>query len=236
MTTPRASRSGRPSRPSRTTRPPCSRCSAARTPGPSTNLTDVTPPVPLAAVILAGGASRRMGRDKANLSYEGTTLLERTVTAVSLRCSPVFVIAAPGQPLPTLEAHVLRDEVRGVGPLLATGRGLRAAAQAGLQLAFVCAVDMPFLDVSLIDELAGPAVRLGADVVLPWDGRDHYLAGIYRTSLADQVDELIAAGQRSMRALVDTVDTQRIVMQPRRSLTNVNTAADLADTNPPRIA
>ena len=177
-----------------------------------------------------------MGRDKANLSYEGTTLLERTVSVVSPRCSPVFVIAAPGQPLPTLEAQVLRDEVRGVGPLLATGRGLRAAAQAGLQLAFVCAVDMPFLDVSLIDELAGPAVRLGADVVLPWDGRDHYLAGIYRTSLADQVDELIAAGQRSMRALVDTVDTQRIVMQPRRSLTNVNTAADLADTNPPRIA
>jgi molybdenum cofactor guanylyltransferase len=177
-----------------------------------------------------------MGRDKANLTYEGTTLLERTVSVVSPRCSPVFVIAAPGQPLPTLEAQVLRDEVRGVGPLLATGRGLRAAAQAGLQLAFVCAVDMPFLDVSLIDELAGPAVRLGADVVLAWDGRDHYLAGIYRTSLADRVDELIAAGQRSMRALVETVDTQRIVMPPQRSLTNVNTAADLATTNPPRIA
>jgi molybdopterin-guanine dinucleotide biosynthesis protein A len=177
-----------------------------------------------------------MGRDKANLSYQGTTLLERTVSAVSPRCSPVFVMAAPGQPLPTLEARVLRDEVRGVGPLLATGRGLRAAAESGLQLAFVCAVDMPFLDVSLIDELAGPAVRLGADVVLPWDGRDHYLAGIYRTSLADRVDELIAAGERSMRALVDTADTQRIVMPPQRSLTNVNTAADLATTNPPRIA
>jgi molybdenum cofactor guanylyltransferase len=196
----------------------------------------VTPPVPLAAVILAGGASRRMGRDKANLSYEGTTLLERMVSVVSPRCSPVFVIAAPGQPLPSVEARVLRDEVRGVGPLLATGRGLRAAAEAGLQLAFVCAVDMPFLDVSLIDELAGPAVRLGADVVLPWDGRDHYLAGIYRTSLADRVDEMITAGERSMRALVDTVDTQRIVMPPQRSLTNVNTAADLATTNPPRIA
>ncbi|MGX9792529.1 molybdenum cofactor guanylyltransferase [Mycobacterium sp. MMS18-G62] len=196
----------------------------------------MTPPVPLAAVILAGGASRRMGRDKANLSYEGTTLLERTVSVLSPRCSPVFVIAAPGQPMPTVEAQVLRDEVRGVGPLLATGRGLRAAADAGLQHAFVCAVDMPFLDVALIDELAGPALRLGADVVLPWDGRDHYLAGIYRTSLADRVDELIAAGERSMRALVETVDTQRIVMPPQRSLTNVNTAADLATTSPPQIA
>ncbi len=137
------------------------------------------------------------------------------------------MIAAPGQPLPTLHAEVLRDEVRGVGPLLAAGRGLRAAAEAGLELAFVCAVDMPFISIDLIEELAGPAARLGADVVLPWDGRDHYLAGIYRTALVERIDELVAAGERSMRALVDTVDTQRIVMPEQRSLTNVNTTADL---------
>ena len=110
---------------------------------------------------------------------------------------------------------------------MATGRELRAAAEAGLQWAFVCAVDMPFLSADVIDVLAGPAVRLGVDVVLPWDGRDHYLAGIYRIALADRVDELIAAGERSMRALVDTVDTQRIVMPEQRSLTKVNTTADL---------
>jgi len=108
-----------------------------------------------------------MGRDKANLPYEGTTLVEHAVSIVRPRCSPVFVIAAPGQPLPTLDAEVLRDEVRGVGPLLATGRGLRAAADAGMELAFVCAVDMPLLDADLIDELAGPAVRLGGHGVLP---------------------------------------------------------------------
>ncbi len=168
-----------------------------------------------------------MGRLKATLPYDGKTLVEHVVSAVSPRCSPVFVIAAPGQPLPTLQAEVLRDEVRGVGPLLATGRGLRAAAEAGVELAFVCAVDMPFLAADLINELAGPAARLGVDVVLPWDGRDHYLAGIYRTALAERIDELVAAGERSMRALVDTVDTQRIVLPEQWSLTNVNITADL---------
>jgi molybdenum cofactor guanylyltransferase len=196
----------------------------------------VTTSIPLAAVVLAGGASRRMGRDKATLPYEGKTLVEHTVSVISPRCSPVFVIAAPGQPIPGMQAaQVLRDEVRGVGPLLATGRGLRAAAEAGRELAFVCAVDMPLLSADLIDELVGPAVRLGADVVLPWDGRDHYLAGIYKTALADHVDALVAAGERSMRALVDTVDTQRIVMPEQASLTNVNTAADLRAAIPPRI-
>jgi len=168
-----------------------------------------------------------MGRDKATVSYQGTTLVELVVSALSARCSPVFVVAAPGQKLPELQAEILRDEVRGVGPLLATGRGLRAAKEAGCELAFVCAVDMPFMSTDLVDQLAERAARLGVDVTLPWDGRDHYLAGVYRTGLADKIDELVAAGERSMRALVDRVDTQRIVMPQQRALTNVNTEADL---------
>ncbi|KUI08382.1 molybdopterin-guanine dinucleotide biosynthesis protein A [Mycolicibacterium acapulense] len=187
----------------------------------------MTTTVPLAGIILAGGASRRMGRDKATLPYEGSTLVERMVDILKPRCAPIFVIAAPGQAMPALDAEVLRDEVLGVGPLLATGRGLRAAADAGSELAFVSAVDMPLLTVDLIDTLVAPAVRVGADVVLPWDGRDHYLAGVYRTALAGRVDELIDAGERSMRTLVDRVDTQRIVMPQQRALTNINTAADL---------
>jgi molybdopterin-guanine dinucleotide biosynthesis protein A len=176
-----------------------------------------------------------MGRDKATSIFDGKTLVEQVVAAVSPRCGPVFVIAAPGQSLPALEAEILRDDARGVGPLLATGLGLRAAAEAGRDLAFVCAVDMPLLSTELIDELAGPAVRLGAEVVLPWDGRSHYLAGIYRTSLHERVAQLVEAGERSMRALVESVDTQRIVMPEQSSLTNVNTQAELTAAAP-RIA
>lgn len=168
-----------------------------------------------------------MGRDKATLEFAGATLVERAVATLSARCAPVFVVAAPGQPLPTLDAEVLRDDVRGVGPLLATARGLRAAAEAGVELGFVCAVDMPHLTVELIEELVGPAVRLGVDVVLPWDGRDHYLAGVYRTALAAHAEELVAAGERSMRALVNAVDTQRIVMAEQQALTNLNAPTDL---------
>ncbi|MDZ7884871.1 MAG: molybdenum cofactor guanylyltransferase [Mycobacterium sp.] len=181
----------------------------------------------LAGIVLAGGASRRMGRDKATLVVRGQTLVERVVSTVGTRCAPVFVIAAPGQALPDLPAQVLRDEVRGVGPLLATARGLRAAADTGGTWAFVCAVDMPHLDAGIIDELIEAAASSVADVVLPWDGRDHHLAGLYRTALAARADELVAAGERSMRALVDAADTQRIVMEQRRELTNVNTPQDL---------
>lgn len=152
-------------------------------------------------------------------------MVEHTVAVLAERCAPIFVVAAPGQPLPAMDrAEVLRDRVLGAGPLPAAGRGLRAAAEAGFDRAFLCAVDMPFLSTGLVDQLAG---YTDADIVLPWDGRDHYLAGVYRTALADHIESLVAGGARSMRALTETVLTQRVVLAPTPALTNVNSDADL---------
>jgi molybdenum cofactor guanylyltransferase len=188
----------------------------------------------LAGVILVGGESRRMGRDKASLPVPGsarragaTTLAEFVVGIAAQRCEPIFVMAAPGQPVPAVQGRVIRDEVRGLGPLSATGRGLRAAAEAGAKYAFVCAVDMPLLTVELIDELVALANETNAEVVLPWDGRSHYLAAVYRTDLADRVDALVAAGEYKMSALIDASDSQQIVLTDSRPVTNVNTDADL---------
>jgi len=187
----------------------------------------------LAGVILVGGQSRRMGRDKASLPVPGSaggsgaTLAELVAGVVAQRCEPIFVMAAPGQPVPAVQGRVIRDEVRGRGPLSATGRGLRAAAEAGAEYAFVCAVDMPLLTVELIDELIQLAIETNAEVVLPWDGRSHYLAAVYRTDLADRVDALVAAGEYKMSALIDASDSQQIVLADSRPLTNVNTDADL---------
>lgn len=170
-----------------------------------------------------------MGRDKATLPLPGGTgtLVEYVVDVVSQRCSPVFVMAAPGQPLPALQVPILRDELRGLGPLPATGRGLRAAAQAGARFTFVSAVDMPSLTADLIDDLIRLAVETNAEVVMPWDGRSHYLAAVYRTDLADRIDTLVAGGARRMSALIDASDSQQIVLSDTGILANANTMADL---------
>ncbi|WP_430915679.1 molybdenum cofactor guanylyltransferase [Mycobacterium colombiense] len=183
----------------------------------------------LAGIVLAGGESRRMGRDKATMPGPGgaATLLEYVAGVIAQRCEPVFVMAAPGQPLPAVQAQVIRDEVRGQGPLPATGRGLRAAAEAGARYAFVCAVDMPLLSAELIDELVQLAAETNAEIVLPWDGRSHYLAAVYRTDLAERISGLVAGGARSMRALIDASDAQQIVLPESRFLANVNTESDL---------
>ena len=122
-------------------------------------------------------------------------------------------MAAQGQPLPALQARVLRDEVRGAGAVAGdrAGHCVRPRRRAP-GFAFVCAVDMPFLTVDLIDDLARRAVETNAEVVLPWDGAGPLSGRGYRTDLADRVDALVAAGERRMSALVDASDAQRIVM------------------------
>jgi len=171
-------------------------------------------PASLAGVVLAAGASPWQGRAKAlkQIRDGRTTTVEHVVSVVAERCQPIFVVTSPGQSLPELPAEVVRDDVRGHGQLSAVGRGLRAAAEAGAKYAFVCSVDAELLDPDVIDLLVARAAALDADIVLPWDGTNHYLAAVYRTELAAVVDDLVADGERGISALITWVDSQRVVI------------------------
>lgn len=172
-----------------------------------------------------------MGRDKATLTvpppFGGRTFVERLVDVLGRRCTPIFVVAAAGQSLPELSATVLRDEIPDLGPLPAVGLGLAAAAAAGARWAFVCAVDMPYLTVEVLDAVTARTAGTAAELVLPFDGRDHYLCGAYRTGLADRITALTAAGERRMGALAERVDTLRVAVTDSGALANVNTPDDL---------
>jgi molybdenum cofactor guanylyltransferase len=171
-------------------------------------------PASLAGVVVAVGDSPYEGRAKAlkHVRDGHVTSVEHVTSVVAQRCDPVLVVTSPGQSLPALPAEIVRDDSRGRGQLSAIGRGLRAAAEAGAQYAFVCAVDAEVLSPDVIDVLAARAARVDADIVLPWDGSNHYLAAVYRTELAAVVDDLVAKGERSVSALVVRVDTQRVVI------------------------
>jgi molybdopterin-guanine dinucleotide biosynthesis protein A len=177
-------------------------------------------PASLAGVVLAGGSSPWEGRVKSLTvvpgSHPATTMVEHVVGIVGQRCQPVVVVTSPGQSLPALPAQVVRDDVRGHGLLSALGRGLHAAEQAGATYAFVCSVDAALLSADVIDVLMARAAEVDADIVLPWDGSNHYLAAVYRTGVASQIDDLVAAGERNLPALIDRVDSQRVVISESR--------------------
>jgi molybdopterin-guanine dinucleotide biosynthesis protein A len=183
-------------------------------------------PGSLAGVVLAVGASPWQGRAKALQQVRGghTTAVERVVSILEERCQPVFVVTSTGQSLPELRAQVVRDDLRGHGQLSAIGRGLRAAAEAGAKHAFLCAVDAEVLSADVIDLLTARAAQDDADIVLPWDGTNHYLAAVYRTELASVVGDLVAAGERDVAALIARVDSQRIVISGSGSPTEAKPA------------
>ena len=188
-------------------------------------------PASLAGVVLAGGASPWQGRETAMKQVPGspvpTTMVQHAVSVVGERCQPVFVVASPGQSLPELPAQVVRDDVRGHGLLSAISRGLHAAADAGATWAFLCSVDAAVLTADVIDAVAARAAEVDADIVLPWDGSNHYLAAVYRTELAGQIDDLVAAGERNLPALIDRVDSQRVVISDSRPCADAKPASGL---------
>lgn len=159
-----------------------------------------TPPG-AAAVVLAGGRSRRMGTDKALLSWGGSTLLEHVVGVVHDAVDGAVVIVGPaGIPRTvhgTRDGRVVAvtDDEPGRGPLQGLATGLRAAAAQGSTVAFVCSVDLPLLHGAYVAAVL--AARGDAEVALPvLHGHRQPLAAAYATALGERAAALLAAGAR----------------------------------------
>lgn len=107
---------------------------------------------PFSAVILAAGASTRMGVDKAWLHWQGKPLIVRQIETVrAAGAREVFVSGRRDGNYSGLEVPVLHDVVTGRGPLAGIERGL---TEAGNPLVFFLAVDMPGITEAGIRQLA----------------------------------------------------------------------------------
>lgn len=181
------------------------------------------------ALILCGGRSTRMGRDKAWLPLPGhEAMLQRVVRLVAPAVAEIVVVARPGQDLPPLPEGVLvvRDEVPDRGPLAGLGRGLAATSAQAL---YVTACDVPFLRREVVDLLFE---RLGGHdvVVVEEEGLLHPLAAVYRRTVEPIVRRLLEEGRRRPVSLYELVPTVRVDAEELRgvdpeldTLRNLNT-------------
>lgn len=189
---------------------------------------------PLTGVVLAGGRSRRLGRNKAFLPFGGRPLLHIVCERVAQVCPQVVVAtSARGMPgeAPT-GVEVVRDEKPGQGPLAGMQAGLRAAA---FDYAFVLACDMPFLSPSLLQYMADLPRDYQA-LVPEWQGRRHPLHAIYSRTCLPVIDYLLDEGQKSVGELLAQVNVRLLPegeIRPRDaaglSLFNLNDAQDLKE-------
>ncbi len=152
------------------------------------------------ALILAGGESSRMGRDKAFCLFEGETLLQRQLRIVrQLGASQVMISGRPEADYSDCEAEIVYDDPPACGPLGGMIAGFRHAQH---PLLFVLAVDMPYISLAFLQRLDATRSETTGAVPVDPDGRIEPLCAWYPCSLLAEGLRLRASGFAAPRELV----------------------------------
>jgi molybdopterin-guanine dinucleotide biosynthesis protein A len=172
-------------------------------------------------LVLAGGSGRRLGRPKAGIVIEGSTLVERAVAMLACRCADVVVVSRADVPLPPLDVRVVLDAQGPNGPMnaLATGLGALAAEEV-----VVLACDLP-LAAPMLDRLLAEPAQVAS---VAFDGvRIQPLCARYpRVATLQAARTLMAKGVFRMTELAAALDAVTVSAQALELL-NVNRTEDL---------
>jgi molybdopterin-guanine dinucleotide biosynthesis protein A len=176
----------------------------------------------MAGVLLTGGASRRMGTDKARLVVDGEMLAARSARVLRAACDPVIEVGPGVSGLPAVE-----EDPPGAGPLVALLAGVGALG--GPRAVVLLACDLPFVEPALLRLLVEWP---GRGTVIPVvDGRFQYACARYGEA-AFEVAKLFPAGESSLRA-IGNADCQYLTepdwgaVVTARAFADVDTPADL---------
>lgn len=184
------------------------------------------------AALFAGGASRRMGTDKAGLTVEGETLLERTARVAEEAGLSVRVIGRARPDGWSREtALFVPDDVPGLGPLGALTTALRRAD--GPLLALAC--DLPLLDADALRWLMSQRPGPHGLAVLR-SGEPEPLFSVYAPACLPLASARLREGRRSLRGLIKAGDFARAEAPSwvAARLVNVNTPEEWAEIDEAR--
>ncbi|HEY6287205.1 MAG TPA: molybdenum cofactor guanylyltransferase [Ktedonobacteraceae bacterium] len=188
-------------------------------------------------IILAGGSSSRMGKNKALLSLPGNkavTFIEYLVSLLEEFCSETLIVARD-------QAHVRDyvfpgvrvtfDETPGIGPLMGVYSGLSAIHTTH---ALVVAVDLPCIQPALLSFLLSQRLPTDTLLVPLVHNIPQVLLAIYPRSVLPFVKEQLLQGRRDLRCLLNIAPVQyveeaqlRQIDPQLRSFKNINTPEEL---------
>ena len=186
------------------------------------------------AVVLAGGMSRRLGRNKALEPFLGQPLIRRVIERMRRVASDTIVVANTVDRIAELdlpkEVSAVVDEYPGKGSLGGIYTGLNAAPN---RWAVFCACDMPFVSPDLYRMLLDR--RADCDAVVPMiDGRPEPIHAAYSRDCLDAIRTRIDADDLKIASFFEDVRVDlvpesevRTVDSHLRSFFNINTQQDL---------
>lgn len=188
----------------------------------------------VSAIVLAGGLSRRLGRDKAVEPFGGEPLIARVIRRLESLTTETIVVVnneARGEELPLPDAaEITVDIYPDSGSLGGIFSGLAAAAN---DWGFVVACDMPFLNEELISRML--TLRQDFDAVVPvLNGYPEPTHSAYSKACLPHIERRLKANQLKIAGFFDDVRVRTVTEDEvdafdaeRLSFFNVNTPEDL---------
>lgn len=179
---------------------------------------------PLYGLVLAGGASQRMGQDKATLSFHGKPQLLWAYELLDQVCERSFVSVRPDQRDEPTRASLpqIVDRQPGIGPIA----GISAALDAQPNVAWlVVACDLPFLSPSTLEHLIKhrDAARIATAYRSTHDQLPEPLCAIWEPGSRETVNAWIANSKQCPRKLLINSNTALLDQPDARALDNINT-------------
>ena len=176
-------------------------------------------------ILLAGGKSSRMGRDKAGLTLKGRTFLEIQIDKMKdLGLSDIFL---SGKCCDLPGALSVPDVVAEKGPL---GGLYSCFLRCEGRPALVLPVDLPLISVSTLSKIMEAFENAACDgLVLSFKGKTEPLIAVYNTGKADILKELLDSGDRAVSSFIRKIDYRYFEYEgDLRELLNCNTPEDLS--------
>lgn len=184
----------------------------------------------MTSIVLAGGKSLRLGREKALEEIGGRSLIERVIERLSLLGNEIIVVTSSSDQLPDLGVKRVIDSYPGKGNLVGIYSGLKEVASSH---SLVVGCDMPFLNIDLLRYIM--ELSPGFDVVIPRVNEGvEPLHAVYSKNCLAPIEVYLREGRLKIFDLlpelkvryVDNAEIERF--DPRHlSFFNINSEADL---------
>ncbi|MNM81816.1 putative molybdenum cofactor guanylyltransferase [compost metagenome] len=167
----------------------------------------------LSAIILAGGRSSRMGRNKAMLPLAGVPVIERLMEQLKQVVDHIVIAGGNNDTYDHLGVAIVQDVYPDKGPLSGLHAGLTACST---PWSLVVACDMPFVDQKVFQQLAEIAVTAESSenkieaIVANVGGRIHPLLGAYRQSVLPSLSRELMDGNLKMTTWVESLRVEYV--------------------------
>jgi len=172
--------------------------------------------------ILAGGQSRRFGRNKALFIFEGQSIIERVIAAIPSPATIFLVTNSPNE-YTHLKLPTLADHYPGCGPLAGIHAGLQHSPQ---EWNFFLACDFPYLQSCTIKEILSAPRE--AQVVLPQPPEGlQPLCALWSKTALPVIANALQNQERRVQTVLEKLNVHIISPSAPHALFNLNTPQDL---------